>query len=137
MVCERELDSIAECVPTLIVCPYREVLQDGTILAVKRLAEGSQQGEHEFLEEVQTLGKPRHRDLVKSMGSYVSPEDNEKLLIYRFLSGGSLDIVLYREIEKGSPMSSWKMRLQQMTDASRRLEHLHHNATPPIIHTEI
>lgn len=35
-----------------LVCPYRAVLQDKTILALKRLAEGSQLGEWEFLEEV-------------------------------------------------------------------------------------
>lgn len=48
---------------------YKGVLRDtSTVVAVKRIAEDSKQGEIEYLAEVTTIGRIRHRNLVRLQG---------------------------------------------------------------------
>jgi hypothetical protein len=57
-------------------------------IAVKRL-EGVEQGTEEFLAEVKTIGRMHHRNLVRLVG--FCAEKSHKLLVYGYLSNGSLD----------------------------------------------
>lgn len=47
---------------------YKGVLTDGTAVAIKRAQEGSLQGEHEFLTEIELLSRLHHRNLVSLLG---------------------------------------------------------------------
>ncbi|CAI5977433.1 unnamed protein product [Closterium sp. NIES-65] len=88
---------------------YKATLADGRDVAIKRLALGSSQGQREFEAEMHTLGAVRHRNLVVLVAAYLSrPPSQERLLIYDFLPGGSLDHVLDRDMPKGSPMRRWE-----------------------------
>lgn len=117
---------------------YRASLQDGRTVAIKKLAAQSQQGEREFEAEMSTLGNIRHRNLVTLIAAYIAPPpSNERLLIYNFLSGGSLDGILGRDVAKDSPFRQWHVRLGIATDTARGLKYLHHDCTPRIIHRDM
>ncbi|CAN1297559.1 Probable LRR receptor-like serine/threonine-protein kinase IRK [Linum perenne] len=68
---------------------YRTVLGDGQPVAIKKLTVSSLvKSRDDFEREVKKLGKIRHRNLVQLEGYYWTP--SLQLLIYEFLSGGSL-----------------------------------------------
>ena len=54
---------------------------------------GSGQGDLEFKNEILLMAKLNHRNLVKLRGFCL--EGNERLLIYEFVSNGSLDQVIF------------------------------------------
>ena len=54
---------------------------------------GSGQGVLEFKNEILLMAKLHHRNLVKLQGFCL--EGNERLLIYEFVSNGSLDQVIF------------------------------------------
>ncbi|TYG88967.1 hypothetical protein ES288_A12G063200v1 [Gossypium darwinii] len=56
------------------------------------------------------------------------------MLIYEFMSNGSLATILYDEEEQGL---SWDERLQIALDVSHGVEYLHEGAVPPVIHRDL
>jgi serine/threonine protein kinase len=67
-------------------------------------------------------------------------ENDERLLVYEYMSNGSLHDHLHdkNNVEKNSSiMNSWKMRIKVALDAARGIEYLHNYAVPPIIHRDI
>lgn len=68
---------------------YRGKLGDGSMVAVKRLKDvtGSA-GELQFRTEMEMISLAVHRNLLRLIGYCASP--NEKLLVYPFMSNGSV-----------------------------------------------
>lgn len=62
---------------------YRGVLDDGTVVAIKRAQGGSLQGEREFLTEIALLSRLHHRNLVSLLG--YCDEDCEQVCFFYFL----------------------------------------------------
>ncbi|XP_078442336.1 putative serine/threonine-protein kinase PIX13 [Wolffia australiana] len=93
----------------------------GKVVAVKKLNQDSIQGWEEWQSEVNFLGRLSHPNLVRLLG--YCWEDRELLLVYEFMSKGSLENHLFR---KGvyQPLS-WKLRLRILLDAARGLAFLH------------
>ena len=71
---------------------YKAILEDGTIMAVKRLKDVTS-GKKEFESQIQIVGKMQHRNLVPLRAYYFSKD--EKLLVYDFMQSGSLSALLH------------------------------------------
>lgn len=72
---------------------YKAVLDEGTVVAVRRLGAGGEQRRKEFEAEVKTIANVRHPNIV-CLHSFSWTTD-EKLLIYDYLSNGSLEMELH------------------------------------------
>eukprot|EP00253_Pinus_taeda_P009510 PITA_09510 len=119
-------------------------LPQGIDIAVKVLSQSSQQGVHEFLNEVDLLSRIHHRNLVSLLG-YCN-ESREVMLIYEYMSGGIKRSYAYLRITNmGSfpdPSAhhsklNWITRLKIALDAAQGLEYLHVGCAPKIIHRDI
>lgn len=111
---------------------YKAVMATGEIVAVKVLASDSKQGEKEFQTEVSLLGRLHHRNLVNLVGYCI--DKGQHMLIYEFMSNGSLANLLYNEKER---VLNWEERLQIALDISHGIEYLHEGAVPPVIHRDL
>lgn len=109
---------------------YKAMLPDGSTLAIKRL-NTCKLSEKLFKTEMNRLGKLRHPNLVPLLG-YCLVED-EKLLVYKYLSNGTLSSVLH-----GKTIAlDWPTRFQICLGAARGLAWLHHGVEPPHLHQNI
>jgi serine/threonine protein kinase len=91
-------------------------LPNGKSIAVKVLSFFSEQGIHQFQNEVDLLSKVHHKKLVSLLG-YCS-ESRELMLIYEHMSGGSLRDHLYGTSPEISELN-WKARLKIVLDAAQ------------------
>ena len=74
---------------------FKGVLNDGTHVAIKRLTNGGQQGDKEFLVEVEMLSRLHHRNLVKLVGYFINRDSSQNLLCYELVPNGSLEAWLH------------------------------------------
>lgn len=74
---------------------YRARLDSGQLLAVKWLREGIAKGRKDFAREVRKLCSIKHPNLVSLQGYYWGPQEHEKLIISKYISGASLDLYLH------------------------------------------
>lgn len=110
-------------------------LSNGKEVAIKTLDSKSNQGAHEFTNEIELLSKIHHRNLVTLVG--YCDEGNHQMLVYEFLHKGNLQEHLY-----GSPRATrepldLKLRLDIALNAAQGLEYLHNGCNPNIIHRDI
>jgi serine/threonine protein kinase len=103
-------------------------------VAVKRVSHESRQGMKEFIAEVVSIGKLRHRNLVPLLG--YCRRKGELLLVYDYMSNGSLDKYLYHH-EDGKLSLTWAQRLQIMRGVASGLFYLHEKWEKVVIHRDI
>ncbi|MCO5546827.1 hypothetical protein L7F22_000264 [Adiantum nelumboides] len=104
------------------------------VVAVKRLNVGDSHGveaRRSFVNELKTICRVRHRNLVKVTGYCV--EGGEVALVMEYMEEGDLDEHLYGD--KGS--LSWDERLNVALDVAEGLVYLHHEYVQPIIHCDL
>lgn len=75
---------------------YKAVLDDGGVVAVKRLKDASVGSKREFEQHMEILGRLRHPNLVSLRAHYFARE--EKLLVYDYMPNGSLFWLLHGTI---------------------------------------
>ncbi|KAL0739482.1 hypothetical protein Bca4012_015692 [Brassica carinata] len=95
------------------------VTGSGLTVAVKRLNSEGFQGFEEWRTAVNFLGVLSHLNLVKLLG--YCREDKEHLLVYEFMSKGSLEDHLFQQKES----FPWYLRIKIMIGAARGLAFLH------------
>ncbi|KAH1156445.1 hypothetical protein AAZX31_18G256200 [Glycine max] len=110
---------------------YKAMMPTGEVVAVKMLGPNSKQGEKEFQTEVLLLGRLHHRNLVNLLGYCI--DKGQFMLVYEFMSNGSLENLLYGEEKE----LSWDERLQIAVDISHGIEYLHEGAVPPVVHRDL
>ncbi|MFS7961344.1 putative protein kinase RLK-Pelle-L-LEC family [Helianthus anomalus] len=114
---------------------YKGVLPDsGVEIAVKRISRQSKQGQKEFLSEVSTIGRLRHRNLVQLLGW--SRNKGELLLVYEFMANGSLDKCIYSG-NKPKLVLSWDQRFKVIKDVANGLLYLHEGWEQTVVHRDI
>ncbi|CAK9270856.1 unnamed protein product [Sphagnum jensenii] len=113
---------------------YKAILPDGKTVAIKKLGAARTQGNREFLAEMETLGKVKHRNLVPLLG-YCSFGE-EKLLVYEYMVNGSLDLWL-RNRADAVEVLDWNKRFKIAMGSARGLNFLHHGFIPHIIHRDV
>ncbi|KAL2249986.1 receptor protein kinase CLAVATA1 [Sesamum indicum] len=112
---------------------YRGSMPNGNDIAIKRLTgRGNSCHDHGFMAEIQTLGKIRHRNIVRLLG-YLSNKDTN-LLLYEYMSHGSLGEMLHGS--KGAHLQ-WESRYRIAVEAAKGLCYLHHDCSPSIIHRDV
>ncbi|EXB50695.1 Serine/threonine-protein kinase BRI1-like 1 [Morus notabilis] len=116
---------------------YKAQLGDGCVVAIKKLIHVTGQGDREFMAEMETIGKIKHRNLVPLLGYCKIGE--ERLLVYEYMKWGSLEAVLHDKSDKGGNGSTlgWAARKKIAIGAARGLAFLHHSCIPHIIHRDM
>ncbi|CAN6216527.1 unnamed protein product [Urochloa humidicola] len=121
---------------------YRGTLPNGREVAIKRGQWGPRAGrfhESTFRSELAFLFRYNHRLIVGLIG--YCEENEERLLVYEYMNNGALyDHLHPKETAPSSPspvVSSWKLRIKILLDASRGIQYLHSYAAPSIIHRDI
>ncbi|KAK9281744.1 hypothetical protein L1049_004649 [Liquidambar formosana] len=114
---------------------FKGVLSDGTAVAIKKLTNGGQQGDKEFLVEVEMLSRLHHRNLVKLVGYYSSRDSSQNLLCYELVPNGSLEAWLHGPLGLNCPLD-WDTRMKIALDAARGLAYLHEDSQPCVIHRD-
>ncbi|KAF8732996.1 hypothetical protein HU200_015353 [Digitaria exilis] len=112
---------------------YKGTLQNEQKNAVKRLSTIAQQGQAEMKNEIFLVAKLQHRNLVCLLGYCI--EQDESLLVYKFLSNKSLGKVPYGELSQQE--LSWSQRYKIIEGISRGLTYLHEDSRFKIIHRDL
>ncbi|XP_027333139.1 G-type lectin S-receptor-like serine/threonine-protein kinase LECRK1 [Abrus precatorius] len=111
---------------------YRGTIGDSNrSIAVKRLERIADEGERGFRAEITAIARTHHRNLVKLIGFCI--EGSRKLLVYEYVSNGSLANLLF----KGEKRLSWGERLKIALDVARGVLYLHEECDVGIIHCNI
>nr|GMD44124.1 probable L-type lectin-domain containing receptor kinase S.5 [Ipomoea batatas] len=112
---------------------YRGVLsgdQPPTTVAVKRINATSHQGEREYLAEICTIGRLRHKNLVQLQGWCHDKE--QLLLVYEYMQNGSLDRYIGNNI-----FLNWETRFKILSGLASALLYLHEECGSPVVHRDV
>ncbi|XP_078428238.1 L-type lectin-domain containing receptor kinase SIT2-like [Wolffia australiana] len=101
-------------------------------IAVKKIAHESQQGMREFVSEIASMGRLRHRNLVQLLG--YCRRQRELILVYDFMSNGSLDKFLF---DQSKPRLSWEQRIRIIRGVAAGLLYLHSGWEQVVVHRDI
>ncbi|XVF41994.1 hypothetical protein PTKIN_Ptkin01aG0324500 [Pterospermum kingtungense] len=112
---------------------YKGVLQDGTVVAIKRLHRDGKYGERAFRMEVDLLSRLNSPYLVELLG--YCADQHHRLLIFEFMPNGTLQQHLHHPSSQYRPLD-WGTRLRIALDCAKALEFLHEHAIPTVIHRD-
>ncbi|KAG7987179.1 hypothetical protein I3843_03G120100 [Carya illinoinensis] len=111
---------------------YKGTISGGDkTIAVKRVEKIAEEGQREFQAEMAAIARTHHRNLVRLLGFCI--EGSRKLLVYEFMSNGSLADLLF----KAAIHPVWKQRVKIALDVARGILYLHEECGVYIIHCNI
>eukprot|EP01018_Ginkgo_biloba_P021732 Gb_08341 [translate_table: standard] len=113
---------------------YLGNLQDGRVVAVKRMYQDNSRRLEQFDNEVRILSSLSHPNLVRLIG-YCHAR-RELLLVYEYVSNGTLADHLHGK-QNGSKDLPWGTRLNIAVEAAEALAYLHFCVKPPIYHRDV
>ncbi|TVU06598.1 hypothetical protein EJB05_49821, partial [Eragrostis curvula] len=113
---------------------YKGVLPLSNVeVAVKRMSHESRQGMKEFVTEIVSIGRLRHRNLVQLLG--YCRRKGELFLVYNYMPNGSLD--KYLHCEENKDILNWAQRFQVIKGIATGLLYLHEKWEKIVIHRDI
>ncbi|XP_062212548.1 L-type lectin-domain containing receptor kinase SIT2-like [Phragmites australis] len=113
---------------------YKGVLPKSKLeVAVKRVSHESRQGIKEFVAEVVSIGRLRHRNLVQLLG--YCRRKGELLLVYDYMPNGSLDKYLHGHEDKAT--LDWAQRFRIIKGVASGLLYIHEDWEQVVIHRDI
>ncbi|KAJ4759968.1 Concanavalin A-like lectin protein kinase family protein [Rhynchospora pubera] len=112
---------------------YKGVLPVSKLeVAVKRVSHESRQGMKQFIAEIVSIGRLRHRNLVQLLG--YCRRKGELLLVYDYMPNGSLDKYLY---DQEKPTLNWNQRFKIIKGVASGLLYLHEDWDQVVIHRDV
>ncbi|XP_060674476.1 L-type lectin-domain containing receptor kinase S.4-like [Ziziphus jujuba] len=112
---------------------YKGTLPESkTQVAIKRISQDSKQGLREFVAEIASIGRLRHRNLVQLLGWCRLRGD--LLLVYDFMANGSLDKFLFDEPKT---ILDWEQRFKIIKGVASGLLYLHEGYEQVVIHRDV
>jgi hypothetical protein len=112
---------------------YKATMDAGEVYAIKKLVVSASSSSYKsMIRELKTLGKIRHRNLIKLKEFWLRGECG--FILYDFMEHGSLYDVLHR-IRMLS--LDWSTRYNIALGTAHGLAYLHHDSVPVIIHRDI
>lgn len=113
---------------------YKGILPNSkTLIAVKRISHESKQGLREFVSEIASIGRLRHRNLVQLLGW--CRRRGDLLLVYDFMANGSLDNYIFNEVS--DVVLSWDQRFRIVKGVASGLLYLHEGYEQVVIHRDV
>ncbi|XP_014523293.1 receptor-like kinase LIP2 isoform X1 [Vigna radiata var. radiata] len=112
---------------------YRGCLPDGKELAVKIL-KPSENVVKEFVQEIEIITTLCHKSIISISGFCL--EGNHLLLVYDFLSRGSLEENLHGNKADCSAFG-WQERYKVAVGVAEALDYLHNGCAQPVIHRDV
>lgn len=112
---------------------YKGVLKKSKLaIAVKRVSHDSRQGVREFVAEIVSIGRMRHRNLVPLLG--YCRRRGELLLVYEYMPNGSLDKFLYY---RQKSVLNWSQRFRIIKGVASGLFYLHEGWEQVVVHRDV
>ncbi|XP_057799921.1 probable L-type lectin-domain containing receptor kinase S.5 [Salvia miltiorrhiza] len=111
---------------------YKGILPNSdsvTTIAVKKINATSSQGEKEYLAEICTIGRLRHKNLVQLLGW--CHDRKQLLLVYEYMPNGSLDRYI------GKEFLNWETRYKILSGLASVLLYLHEECENPVVHRDV
>ncbi|KAJ0096577.1 hypothetical protein Patl1_27568 [Pistacia atlantica] len=112
---------------------YEGQLHTGSLIAVKLLENSKFNGE-EFINEVSTIGRIHHVNVVKLVG--FCSEGSNRALVYEFMPNGSLDRYIFSKESKRQSFS-WEKLHEIALGTAHGIEYLHGGCDVCILHFDI
>ncbi|MBA0630872.1 hypothetical protein Godav_002925 [Gossypium davidsonii] len=113
---------------------YKGVLKEGQEVAVKKISHESEHGIREFLAEVSSLGRLKHRNLVGLRG-WSRNDKGSLILVYDYMENGSVDKRIFDCHEDS--MLSWDERVKVLKDVASAIWYLHEGWEAKVLHRDI
>ncbi|KAG7981345.1 hypothetical protein I3843_05G229300 [Carya illinoinensis] len=111
---------------------FKGMLRSGQLVAVKMLSKSNANGQ-DFINEVATIGRIHHVNVVKLIGFCV--ERSKRALVYEFMSNGSLNKYIFSQ--EGSTLLSYEKICDVALGVARGIEYLHRGCDMQILHFDI
>ncbi|KAJ9189275.1 hypothetical protein P3X46_000587 [Hevea brasiliensis] len=111
---------------------YKGKLRSGQLVAIKILGKSKANGQ-EFINEVATIGRIYHVNVVRLIGFCV--ERSKRALVYEFMPNGSLDKHIF--LRGGSSAISIEKMYEISLGVAQGIEYLHRGCNMQILHFDI
>ncbi|ERM94084.1 probable receptor-like protein kinase At2g47060 [Amborella trichopoda] len=112
---------------------YRGNLGFGRFVAIKCLDNDDKESGKAFCRELQIAGSLDHGNIVPLLGFCIDPLG--LFLVYKFISGGSLDHHLHEK--KGKSSMAWPVRYKVAVGVAQAVEYLHYGTDKCVVHRDI
>ncbi|CAN6289547.1 unnamed protein product [Urochloa humidicola] len=115
---------------------YKAILEDGTIVVVKRLKDVVA-GKKEFEQQMELIGRVgKHANIAPIRAYYYSKD--EKLVVYEYVITGSFSALLHgiKGVCEKTPLD-WNTRMKIILGTARGIEHIHAEGGSKLAHGNI
>ncbi|VVA39443.1 PREDICTED: rust resistance kinase Lr10 [Prunus dulcis] len=112
---------------------YKAKLRRGHLVAIKMLGKSKTNNGQDFINEVATIGRIRHVNVVRLIGFCV--EGSKRALVYDFMSNGSLEKYIFSQ--QGDVSLSCHKIFEIALGVARGIDYLHQGCDMQILHFDI